>query len=328
MKHLFIINPEAMKNRGKVSELKNEIESFFSCNKHLEYDIHVTRWNRDATGYVRNYVRQARQAVRVHSCGGAGTLFEVVNAAAGLKGVQVAAYPLGASNEFLAYFGRDKEYLFRSIQSQVASGTTPIDTIRHGNLHGISHVLVGMEARSNRDGLLMLERTKLPADFCYTWPAILEMLSGESKGQKFTIDLDGMPLGSKYITMLIANSPVYGKDMCPAIDAHPNDGLFNVYMMVSMNRFKALATVPVYLSGNYRKIPNRVLHYSGKKIKISSDEVMCYSFEGETFYEESIELEIIHHSINFVCSQEIDLLKLPRIFKHPEEGLVGDWQNK
>jgi len=94
--------------------------------------------------------------------------------------------------------------------------------------------------------------------------------------------------------------------------------------MNDMPRFKTLATVIPYTQGEYRKIPDRILHFSGKKIKVSSDEVMCFCLDGETYYEKSIVFEVAHHAVDLVCPDEIDLRKLPRIFNHPEEGTVGD----
>ena len=323
MRHLFIVNPGAEKIKGKVGEVTEEIKAFFSNNSKLAYDIHITRWNRDATGFVKRYVSEAGEPVRVHCFGGAGTFFEVVNGAAELRNAQIAAYPMGASNEFLLYFGKENGHLFRSIENQIASGTTPIDAIRCGHIYGISHFLAGMEARSNRDGFEMLERTKLPTDFCYVWPALWEVISGKIRAQSYRIELDGVPLDGNYITMLIANGPCYGKDMSAAIDAHPNDGQLEIYMMNDMPRRLLLPTILRYISGQYRKMPDRIRHFSGKKITINSDEVMCVCLDGETFYENSIECEVIHHAINFVCPATIDLRKLPRIYNHPEEGYVG-----
>jgi len=324
MKHLFIINPDAAKIKGRAGEIKEEIESFFLKNSQFEYDIHITRWKRDATGFVRRYVSETDEPVRVHCYGGAGTLFEVVNGAANLPNAEVAAYPMGTSNEFLLYFGKGNGHLFRSIRNQATSGTTPVDAIRCGNIHGISHALVGMEARSNRDGVEMLERTNLPADFCYVWPAAWEILTGRIKAQSYKIDVDGMPFDGNYMSINIANGPCYGENMYVAGDAHPNDGLLEVSLMNDMSVLKLLTTIHPYTTGQYKKIPDRIRRVSGKKIKISSDEVMCVCLDGETFYENSIEYEVAPHAIHFVCPKDIDITRRPRIYNHPEEGFVGD----
>ncbi|MCL2637177.1 MAG: hypothetical protein FWD48_02285 [Oscillospiraceae bacterium] len=328
MKHLFIINPGAEKVKGRVAEITDEIVSFFIENPQHSYDIHVTRWNRDATGFVRRYVTEAETPVRVHCFGGSGTLFEITNGVVGVKNteVSVAMYPMGTSGELLFYFGTENLHLFRSIKNQVEAGTTPLDTFRVGNIHGISHSLIGMEARSSRESTRLIESTLLPANFCYVFPAIVEVLSGRACTQKYTVEVDGVVVSGdcKYASVNIFNGPCYGKNMFPAIDAHPNDGKLDVYLLCNMPPFKMLATVSPYTKGKYRKIPERIKHFSGKKIKVSSDEVMCVSLDGEIFYETEIEYEIVPASVNFVLPAGIDIKKLPRIYNHPEEGLIGD----
>ena len=77
MKHLFIINPVAYKVKGELDEIIGEVKSFFRSRTNAEYDIHGTRWERDAKGYVRRYANKTEGPFRVHSIGGSGTLFEV-----------------------------------------------------------------------------------------------------------------------------------------------------------------------------------------------------------------------------------------------------------
>ena len=87
---------------------------------------------------------------------------------------------------------------------------------------------------------------------------------------------------------------------------------------------KILRIIPGYTHGNYRRMRNMVLHYRAKKIKVSSDEVMCMSVDGEHFYRTSIEYEVIPQAVRFVCPVSIDLKKLPRIYNRPREGLRSE----
>jgi hypothetical protein len=47
------------------------------------------------------------------------------------------------------------------------------------------------------------------------------------------------------------------------------------------------------------------------------------SLDGERFYGTSTEYEIKPKAIKFVCLGGIDLAKLPRLYKRPQEGLRG-----
>jgi len=115
--------------------------------KQIKYDIHITRWHRDALGYCRKYAQGAQnETVRVHVFGGTGTLFEIVNAAPDLPNVQIAGYPMGRTNTFLHYYGLENAPLFSSLEKQIFSGVTGIDAIRCNHNYGISNVLIGFEA--------------------------------------------------------------------------------------------------------------------------------------------------------------------------------------
>jgi diacylglycerol kinase family enzyme len=123
---------------------------------------------------------------------------------------------------------------------------------------------------------------------------------------------------------MVANAPCYGLSMYPAIDAHPDDAVLDVYVVKNAPVMKILRLIPGYTHGKYRKLADMVSHYRAKKIKLSSDEVMCMSVDGEHFYGRSIEYEIIPQAVRFVCPVSIDLKKLPRIYNRPREGLRGE----
>jgi diacylglycerol kinase family enzyme len=314
VRHLFIINPQATRLRNKTNELVKEIEDFFRSEKNSNYDIHITRWERDATGYVRRYAQNADKPLRIHSCGGSGTLFEVVNGAVGIDDVEIAAYPMGRGNPLLRYFNKDIKH-FKSIQKQVYSGTTPFDLLRCGHIYGITYGLIGIEALANRDGTALIERnTIIPEDLCYTLTAVKNILKKSIAGQNYTISLDGKSLDGYYATMMVANAPCYGVKLNPAIDAHPNDGIMDIYIIKRMSRIKLLLAVQKYVKGEYRKLPNLINHYRGSKITISSEDVMCIGIDGETFYENSIEYEIMPKAVNFVIPEGVDFGKIPLIY--------------
>ncbi|MDR2572346.1 MAG: hypothetical protein LBD23_18900 [Oscillospiraceae bacterium] len=315
MKHLFIINPVAHKVKGWQEMCIKEIHEFFGANSHLQYDIHITRWERDALGYVMRYAVKEKEPIRVHSIGGSSTLCEIVNAVIDIPEVQIAAYPMGRNNCFLRYFGMDKLNTFMSLKKQVLADVVPMDAMRCGINYGIAFGAIGVEAIADRDGTEMLEKNiLLPEDTVYIWAGLKNALKNRQLGQKYTIDLDGQRLDGKYATILIANGPCYGKNLNPAIEAHPNDGILDIYLARDMSRFKYITTAPIYVSGGYQKLSGLISHYRCKKISVSSESVMCVCIDGGTYYEDSIEYEVIEGVINFACPEGIELDKIPRIY--------------
>jgi diacylglycerol kinase family enzyme len=329
MRHLFIINPAATNVGGRVSLFENEIKAFFKTMPDVKYEVHVTRWVRDAWIFTRNLLLNTKEKVRVHCWGGAGTFFEVVNGTAGLSNAEVALYPYGSSNEFVYYFGKDKIHLFKSIAAQVNAKTTPIDLIRVGNKHVLSHVNVGMEAMATRDGVKhKRDYPFFPGNFCFLYQAVRGVLFGKYKTQQYQIELDGQCLDNVYSSVMIANGPCYGNNMAPAKEAHPNNGIFQVYLFSAMPRVKTLMTVRKYLAGNHDKTNGLIRHFSGKKMKISSNQPMCVSLEGEVMYKMSLDLELVSNAVNLVCPDGIDITRLPRLYNRPDSGFVGETKHE
>jgi len=315
MRHLFIVNPVCTRVKGNPDAVIREVRTFMAGYPQFDYDIHVTRWHRDALGYCRKYALKAQdETVRVHVLGGTGTLFEIVNAVVDLPNVQIASYPMGRTNIFLHYFGLDKAPLFASVEKQVFSNVIGIDAIRCNHNYSISSVLIGFEAYIDNKGDKLIGKTHLPSDLCYAFVALPYIWKG-TVTQNYRINLDGQCLDGEYITIMVANQPWYSENLCPGIDAHPDDGVFDVYLSKDSNKVLRIIGTAEYLKGRYAKLPSYIFHYTGRKLNVSSDKLIFISVDGETFYDNSIECELLPGAIRFVLPDGIDPVKLARVDK-------------
>ena len=322
-RHLFIINPAANRIKGNIEPVKDAIADFFARHSWINYDVYVSEWCRDSVMFIQQYLAGITgEIVRIHVIGGTGTLFEVVNSVAGLPHVEVASYPYGKANIFLKYFGAKNEQLFFSMQNQVFDAPVLMDIVRCGNNYGMCYGMAGVEAHANVLGESLLRRG-LPGDISYMLAGAIVILSGKA-GQNYCVEIDGERVEGDFISVMVANTPCYGINMYPAIDAHPDDGLLDVYVVKNAPVMKLLQLIPGYTHGNYRSLPDMVSHYRAKKIKLSSGEVMCMSVDSEHFYGTSIEYEVMPRAVRFVCPANINLKKLPRIYNKPKEGLRGE----
>jgi len=322
MKHLFIINPVAKRIKGRTKQIKDKLAEFFSEYPDMAYDIYESRWCRDSAAFIQRYVSDTDETVRVHAIGGTGTLFEVVNSVVGLENAEVASHPYGKANSFLKYFGTKNEKLFFDLKNQVFDRAVPMDIVKCGNNYGICYGMSGTDAYANALGDDWIEKG-LPADISYMVAGVYQILNGKTS-QNYYIEIDGDKVEGDFVSVMVANAPCYGINMYPAVDAHPDDGILNVYVVKNSPKLKMLASISTYTYGNYQKLPDLISHYTAKKIKLSSDDVMCMSVDGEHFYGMSIEYEIAPGAVRFVCPDAIDLAKLPRIYGKPKEGLRGE----
>ncbi|MDR2135750.1 MAG: hypothetical protein LBO76_03955 [Treponema sp.] len=310
MRHLFIINPKAFFLKGRTDEVCREIRSFFAGFPYVNYDIHVTRWKRDAVVFVRRYVSGADRTVRVYAVGGMGTLFEVINGVVGLPNVQVACWPFGLDNTFLWYFGKDRIDCFRSLKKLVFSGVSSFDLIKCGNNYGICAGYLGVEAIASRHGDSIVENMKfLPRSLVqsggiYLALALYYCFRKES-AQSYRVMIDGTPLHGSYRSILIANGPYLSSGLNPAADARPNDGVLDVYLIQHVSNIRIPRLVLDYVHGRYDKWPNYISHYRARTASIASDQIMHICIDGEHFYDAAVNYEIIPNAVDFVCPDNV-----------------------
>ncbi len=315
MKHLFIVNPSAYHVRKDLPGVLRQIEDFFLAHPDQAHEIHVNRWCRDAVGFVRRYVSETEDIVRVHAMGGSGTLNEVVNGVIDLPNAQVAAHPLGRSNEFLQYFGRNRISLFADLENQVYGDTTPIDLICNGTNYCLSNFLTGIETEGYVGGIRFGETIGFKSDL---WPLMfagLYILRNRRPGRHYQLDIDGHQVEGRFATLMIANTPCYQKNLNPAVDAHPNDGLMDVYLIDSVSRGRLLRAIIPYVSGQWAKMPDICHHYTCRSIEITCEKPVQTSFDAEVFYARKVHLTAVASAIQLVIPPQIDISQLPSIYQ-------------
>jgi diacylglycerol kinase family enzyme len=307
MRHLFIINPVAKRINGNTKMVRSSIDSFFSQYPDIHYDIYVSKWCRDAVPYIRRYLANTRsngdtETLRIHSIGGSGTLFEVVNSVIGVPNVEVAAHPYGKLNLFVRYYKNMTAFL--SLSSQVFGASRPMDVIRSGNGYGICLGLVGLEAYVNRIGGMWVEKG-MPSDPSYLIAGIKRMFD-KNRSQKYKITIDGVPIRGDFLSVFIANVPNYGIRLRPGVHARPDDGKLEIYMMEDISPVKLLRYTLAYVYGRYEKIPEGCFrHYTAEKIEVTSNKVMYIDIDTECFYGTSAEFEIMPGAVRVVLPDDI-----------------------
>jgi diacylglycerol kinase family enzyme len=304
MKHLFVINPKARRLAGRVDEVAEEIRAFFRNYPQIQYDIHITRWRRDAEGFTRRYVNGAAEIVRVYAVGGMGTFFEIINGAAGQPNVQVTLFPFGVENSFLHYFGKEIMERFLMLRNLVFSQCISLNLIRCGNKLGISFCLIGVEAMAAGTGNAIIDSLKhLPCR--HIWTTVIYFFSNlyymaqKKNIRHYRINIDGNSFGGEYLNIHIANQPHYGAGMRPAAGGRPDGNLIDIYVSKPVPFYQRIKYASDYISGQYAKWPQAITHYRGKRVSIISDMVMPVCLDGEIFFDTVIQAEVVPHAADF-----------------------------
>ncbi|MDR0447328.1 MAG: hypothetical protein LBH07_01525 [Treponema sp.] len=304
MKHLCIINPVAEHIKGHVDEIIEIIQDFFLLNPRIKYAIHVTRWKRDASGFILRYVNNASEIVRVYAFGGGGTLFEVINGVVGLPNAQVAWYPLGKDNKFLPVFGKDKLNSFQSVRNLCLSRTITIDTILAGKHYVAANILIGAEVLASGTGKQISKLFRLSRKTSYYIAGIWYFFL-KKENRQYRIEMESGELNGNFAGILISNIPNHGAGI-PAPEARFNDGYMDLYTIKQIPHNYLINAVRDYFRGQYAKWPEYFSHYRCKKAHISSASDMPISLDGEYFYDTVLDLKISPASLDFVCPPNIN----------------------
>ena len=110
MRHLFIINKNAGKNKKNLPVLE-KIEKQQGDNVVIRY----TEKAQDATDIAREFVSESDEFVRVYACGGDCTVNEVLSGIYDLDNCALGVIPIGSGNDFIRSFDGEKED-FRDIE--------------------------------------------------------------------------------------------------------------------------------------------------------------------------------------------------------------------
>jgi diacylglycerol kinase family enzyme len=323
MKHLFILNPRSFLHSHPMDGLVSRIHGFFKSAGSGDYLVHISRFPRDAVGFIRSYADTLAEntSLRVYAAGGDGILFDCLNGIMGLGAVsgrqgcfsgqtELAAMPYGRRNNFLRGFGKKNMPLFRDISLQYISRAIPLDVISDGANFALSSCLVGTEAMASvHAGKLQsrLENGGIAAKWFsilfYEWlfyaGGIKACFNKKLLQQQYTVTIDGEDCGGAYRSINIANAPFYGSAGTPVRAAMPNDEMLNILFARGRNTLRTLYQIPLYLSGRFEASGDFYMR-RGKKISIGSESPVCYKLDDMVFFDKKLALEALPGAVRFV----------------------------
>lgn len=290
MKHIFIINPVAGKEKSL--ELIPFINEYFR-DKAEEYVIQVTKYQGHATEIAKEY--STNEKCRIYSVGGDGTVNEIVNGIAGTDSA-LGVIPTGSGNDFIRSIHSKfeiKEMLISTIRGEEKS----IDLARVNDKYFINISSIGFDA----DVVFNADKFKkvpgITGSMAYVFSIVYSVF--KKKICDIKIDIDGEKMELKLLLAAIANGKYYGGGMLPAPGAELDDGLFDICLVTEVSRLQILNLFPKYMKGLHGQL-EQVSFYKGKKINIESSDNVCLNIDGEIVTSKAINFEILESAINVI----------------------------
>jgi diacylglycerol kinase family enzyme len=316
--HLFILNPKSFWNKWKQNQITSRIRGFFASIENKDYEIHISRFPRDAVGFIPEFARKLPEGarIRVYAVGGDGILFDCLNGIAGLKNTELGTVPYGHTNNFLRSFGRNEIASFRNISRQINAPAIPVDIMRCGVKYALSYCLIGLEAETKQKNKKIQDKMNR-SNFLYRWLskklyAFHYFIGGIALGmgkkkliqQHYEIEIDSEAAGGEVADggwgLAIFNNPYYGESLHPVNSARPDDGILDMLLIRAKGFLRTFGIIPFYVTGRYRMFPHNIKLKRLKNIRIRSASPMIVSMDDTVFYESSLDIELLPAALRFI----------------------------
>ncbi len=292
MNHLFIINPAAG-SRDRTAQYTEQIESI--CNeKGIPYRIEVSAAPGDCARIARE-AAQTGEEYRIYSCGGDGTLNEIVSGVAGYPNVAVTMFAGGSGNDFIRQFDHPEH--FRNLNQLLDCAETEMDLLCCNDRYCLNICSVGLDARIGTD-VANYKRIPLLNGFrAYAVSAVINTIRGVSR--HFVVEVDGERYDEDFTMICICNGQYYGGGFHPVPDADPTDGMLEVLLITKVSRLQVLSVVGKYKNGKYKELPHLVRHIRTKSLRICCDKPESINLDGELLVADKIDISLAKEKIRF-----------------------------
>ncbi len=290
MKHLFIINPAA----GSFNRTVTYCDKIHAlCKKKgFDYTVRVST----QPGECQKFAREAAQTgeeYRIYSCGGDGTLNEVVSGCAGYDNVAVTMYSAGSGNDFAKLFSDPDA--FRDLERLTDVEEATFDLIRCNDRFSLNICSVGLDARIGTD-VAHYKRLPLLSGFrAYAASTVVNVVRGIA--EHYVVEVDGQRIEGRQTMICVCNGRFYGGGFNPVPEADPSDGLLDVLVVKEVTRAQVPMVVGKYKAGRYKELPHLVQHFRTDKVRILCDRPTAVNVDGELLMARTVNMSIAQEKI-------------------------------
>ena len=297
MKHLFIVNPTAG-GKDRTEEVRAKVEDVFG-NLDANYEIYVTKCAMDAPGKIRQDAAM-NDCLRVYACGGDGTFNECVSGAIGLENVAVCPFPTGTGNDFCRMFGEEKD-LYRDLGALMRGSEHYIDLIRCNNRYCTNICSVGIDARIGVDVHKYSSLPIIGGAAGYVVSTVVNVL--KRINTKMHVIADGYDLDAKHALVCACNGRFYGGGFNPSLNARPDDGVMDVYIIKAVNLFTLAKLIGQYAAGKADDLPKYITHIQPQRVDVFFDEEETVQLDGEPLFTNHVCFRMEPHSVKLIVPE-------------------------
>lgn len=316
MNFIFIINPIA--GEKDKNNLVRRMESAIRMSHHNFIKAETTKPG-DAKEFAKNYAEKYGEDGIIVSCGGDGTIHEIVNSIAGTK-AGLIVLPLGTGNDFCKKVYNTKKpnvelvmKRFGLLDANVRYDIMPIDVIDVNGVKCVNVMSFGMDTMVETVGRKMAGKLPVLGQSAYKLAVVPCLFNG----MRHSVDIDLVTVepdgsyGSRkgrmdFTLMAFCNASYYGGGFCPALNSKLDDGILDWCHVDRLNIPNALPIIPHYSKGDAHLHGDKV-HLekvvSGKITSIDGSPLVG-NCDGENFDYDVVEFQVLPKAVNLCVPKE------------------------
>ncbi len=311
MKHIFIINPFSG-NKNATTLIKPKIREA-AIKLGIPVEIFETQYKGHGTQLAMewgNWAVDHQEMVRLYSCGGDGSLNEVLLGIIGCQWAEVACIPCGSGNDFIRNYGTKEDFL--NLESQMKGESRKIDLIRSNVGWSASICAAGLDAQV---AYSIPRYRRLP--FCggsaAYYLSIVEQLC-KKMGKRLSIEIDGKTIEEDCLLVALCNGSYYGGGFQAGPEASLDDGLMDVVIVKKISRLKIAKVLDIYKKGQHiqnGQVPeglNDIVQFyrcKSIRIKVLDEEPIILTTDGECSPAKLIEATVISKCVNIIVPKHL-----------------------
>lgn len=304
MKHIFIINPAAGKS-GAALALIPQIESIFFDHPQ-DCEIYRTTCEGDATRYTRERCEAAGgEHLRFYSCGGDGTMNEILQGLVGFPDVALGVIPCGSGNDFVRSF---PDLEFTDLRLQVAAEEHSIDLIRFNGSYSANLCSAGMDSDVCKKMSTFKRWPLVTGSGAYILALICVFFSHLGKQAHLELD-DGRVFDENVLLMAMGNGGFYGGGWKGAPKFNVTDGLMDLCMVRKISRLRMAQVVGKYKMGQHVDDPamsDVIIYTRCKSLHITFDRPTTLNADGQVTESTEVQAEILPLALKLVYPLRTD----------------------
>lgn len=279
MKHIFVINPAAGKT-NMTEALLPRLHALF-VGREEELETYLTTGVGDATRFVKERcAASCGKHLRFYSCGGDGTMNEVLQGLANCANAAMGVVPCGSGNDFVRSF---PDCDFSNLEAQIAAEERPIDLIHFNNQWSANICSAGLDSDVCKK---MARYKRLPlvtGSGAYILALISTFFSPMGKQAHIVLD-DGRTFDENILILVMSNGGFYGGGWNGAPKFNVEDGLMDLCIVRKINRLRILKVIGKYQKGLHVDDPSLqdcIIYTRCRSLTIDFDKPTNLNADGE-----------------------------------------------